>query len=99
MTAFLLARGADPLRPCNGMTVVAEAEIHGHWLAAEIMRAWTGRGRTPGRTSGRTWVTSAGAITETTLLAATDAGMHALWNLSRFTGITDYETWGAAVRA
>jgi uncharacterized protein len=47
VTAFLLARGADPLRPCNGMTVVAEAEIHGHWLAAEIMRAWTGRGRTP----------------------------------------------------
>jgi uncharacterized protein len=47
VTAFLLARGADPLRPCNGMTVVAEAEMHGHWLAAEIMRAWTGRGRTP----------------------------------------------------
>ena len=26
VTAFLLARGADPLRPCNGMPVVAEAE-------------------------------------------------------------------------
>ena len=38
-----LARGADPLRPLNGMPVVAEAEIRGHWLAAEIMRAWTGR--------------------------------------------------------
>jgi uncharacterized protein len=47
VAAFLLAPGADPLRPCNGMTVVAEAEIHRHWLAAEIMRAWTGRGRTP----------------------------------------------------
>ena len=44
VTAFLLARGADPLRPCNGMTVIAEAEIRGHWLAAEIMRAWIGRG-------------------------------------------------------
>jgi len=47
VTAFLLARGADPLRPCNGMTVLAEAEIRGHWLAAEIMRAWIGRGRQP----------------------------------------------------
>ena len=44
-------------------------------------------------------MTSAGAITETALLAATDAGMHALWNLSRFTGVTDYEAWEAAVRA
>jgi uncharacterized protein len=40
-------RGADPLRPFNGMPVVAEAEIRGHWLAAEIMRAWTGWGRKP----------------------------------------------------
>lgn len=45
VTAFLLARGADPLRPCNGMTVVTEAEIRGHWLAAEIMRAWIKRGQ------------------------------------------------------
>jgi hypothetical protein len=44
-------------------------------------------------------VTSAGAITETSLLAAMDAGIRALWNLSRFTGVTDYETWEAAVRA
>jgi len=43
VTAFLLARGADPLRPFNGITVIAEAETRGHWLAAEIMRAWTGR--------------------------------------------------------
>ncbi len=43
VTAFLLARGADPLRPCNGMPVVVEAEVKGHWLAAEIMRAWIGR--------------------------------------------------------
>jgi hypothetical protein len=47
VTAFLLARGADPLRPCNGVPVVVEAEIRGHWLAAEIMRAWTGPGRHP----------------------------------------------------
>jgi hypothetical protein len=47
VTAFLLARGANPLRPCNGITVVAEAETCGHWLAAEIMRAWAGRGSQP----------------------------------------------------
>jgi hypothetical protein len=40
VTAFLLARGADPLRPCNGTTILAEAETCGHWLAAEIIRAW-----------------------------------------------------------
>ena len=45
LTAFLLARGANPLRPFNGVTAVAEAEIRGHWVAAEIMRAWIGRGR------------------------------------------------------
>ena len=50
VTAFLLARGADPLRWCNGMTVLAEAEIRGHWLAAEIMRARIGpTGVRPGR--------------------------------------------------
>lgn len=42
-------------------------------------------------------MTSTGAITETTLLAATDAGMYALWTPSRFTGITDYETWENAL--
>ncbi|WP_424536662.1 ankyrin repeat domain-containing protein [Sphaerisporangium viridialbum] len=47
VTAFLLTRGADPLRPCNGMPVVVEAEIRGHWLAAEIMKAWIERGRQP----------------------------------------------------
>jgi len=47
VTAFLLTRGADPLRPSNGMTVVAEAEIRGHWLAAEIMQAWITRCRQP----------------------------------------------------
>lgn len=40
VTAFLLARGADPLRPFNGVPVFVEAEIRKHWLAAEIMRAW-----------------------------------------------------------
>jgi hypothetical protein len=43
VTAFLLARGADPLRECNGITVLAEAEVRGHWLAAEIMQAWIRR--------------------------------------------------------
>lgn len=44
VTAFLLARGADPLRRCNGMPVVVEAEILGHWLAVELMKAWIARG-------------------------------------------------------
>jgi hypothetical protein len=30
------------------MTVVAEAEIRGHWLAAEITRAWIGPTDIPG---------------------------------------------------
>jgi hypothetical protein len=42
-------------------------------------------------------MTTAGAIAGTTLLAATDAGMHALWKPARFTGITDYETWENAL--
>jgi hypothetical protein len=29
------------------MPVVAEAEIRGHWLAAEIMRAWIKRSQQP----------------------------------------------------
>jgi hypothetical protein len=45
VTAFLLARGANPLRSINGISVVAEAEILGHWLAAEIMHGWIGRER------------------------------------------------------
>jgi hypothetical protein len=45
VTAFLLARGAGPLRTCNGMTVITEAETRGHWLATEIMRAWIGPAR------------------------------------------------------
>jgi uncharacterized protein len=44
VTAFLLARGADPLRPLNGVPAAAEAETRGHWLAAEIMRAWIEQG-------------------------------------------------------
>jgi ankyrin repeat protein len=47
ITAFLLARGADPLRRLNGMTVIEEAQIRGHWLAAEIMRGWINRGQHP----------------------------------------------------
>jgi hypothetical protein len=38
VTAFLLARGANPLRQCSGITVVTEAETCGQRLAAEIMR-------------------------------------------------------------
>jgi hypothetical protein len=38
-------------------------------------------------------MTTADAVTQTSLLAATDAGMHALWNPARFTGITDYPSW------
>jgi hypothetical protein len=50
VTAFLLARGADPLRQGSGLPVVAEAETRGHWLAAEIMRAWIRRGQNPAAT-------------------------------------------------
>jgi hypothetical protein len=49
-TAFLLARGADPLRQSNGLSVAAEAEKRGHWLAAEIMQTWIGQGRKPAAT-------------------------------------------------
>jgi hypothetical protein len=45
ITAFLLARGADPLRQHNGVPAVVEAGTRGHWLAAEIMRAWIDRGQ------------------------------------------------------
>jgi uncharacterized protein len=45
VTAFLLARGADPARKGpGGMPTVTEAKIRGHWLAAEVMRAWIERG-------------------------------------------------------
>ena len=44
VTTFLLARGADPLRRYNGMTVLEEAATRGHWLAAEIMKAWIRQG-------------------------------------------------------
>jgi hypothetical protein len=44
VTAFLLARGADPMRLRNGVPAVAEAEARGHWLAAEVMRSWIRRG-------------------------------------------------------
>ncbi|MFI5898529.1 ankyrin repeat domain-containing protein [Actinoplanes sp. NPDC051513] len=46
MTAFLLARGANPHRTGpDGATPLQEAEDRGHWLAAEIIHAWTGRPR------------------------------------------------------
>jgi hypothetical protein len=43
VTAFLLARGADPTRARNGVPAVVEAETRGHWLAREVMRMWIRR--------------------------------------------------------
>ena len=40
VTAFLLSRGADPLRKQNGVSVLEEAEKRKHWLAVELLRAW-----------------------------------------------------------
>lgn len=40
MTVLLLARGADPHHLRDGTSIETEAEILGHWLAAEIIRAW-----------------------------------------------------------
>jgi uncharacterized protein len=40
VTAFLLARGADPRRVGpDGTTPLHDAETRGHWRAAEILRA------------------------------------------------------------
>ena len=39
----------------------------------------------------------AGGVADTSLVAATDAGMHVLWNPSHFTDVTDYETWESAL--
>lgn len=48
MTAFLLARGANPQRSSpDGTTPSDDAETRGHWLAAEIIRAWINRSPTP----------------------------------------------------
>ena len=38
MTVFLLARGASPHE--DGTGTAAQAELPGHWLAAEIISAW-----------------------------------------------------------
>jgi len=40
MTVLLLARGADPHHLRDGTSIETQAEILGHWLAAEIIRAW-----------------------------------------------------------
>jgi hypothetical protein len=45
MTAFLLARGADPHAPGPRTSAEDDAEQLGHWLAAEIISAWIKRGR------------------------------------------------------
>jgi ankyrin repeat protein len=48
VTASLLTRGADPQRSVPyGTTPLHDAETRGHWLAAEIIRAWTTRSPTP----------------------------------------------------
>jgi ankyrin repeat protein len=44
MTAFLLARGADPLlADGDGRSALQEAIERGHWLAVELMNAWQTR--------------------------------------------------------
>jgi hypothetical protein len=43
VTAFLLARGADPDRLSGGGTGVSArhmALVRGHWLADELFKAW-----------------------------------------------------------
>ncbi|WIX76949.1 ankyrin repeat domain-containing protein [Amycolatopsis carbonis] len=42
-TAYLLSRGADPLRPASGQSsITADQMAHerGHWLAVELFDAW-----------------------------------------------------------
>jgi hypothetical protein len=46
VTAFLLARGADPLRRSgrgSGVSALELAFTMGHWLAHDLMTAWTAR--------------------------------------------------------
>ncbi|GAA1618336.1 hypothetical protein [Actinoplanes couchii] len=41
MTAFLLARGADPHAAMHdGGTALSLARRYGHWLAVELLEAW-----------------------------------------------------------
>ena len=41
MTAFLLARGADPRAAMHdGETPLSLARHYGHWLAVELLEAW-----------------------------------------------------------
>ncbi|MEW1639104.1 ankyrin repeat domain-containing protein [Streptomyces sp. NPDC093801] len=47
VTALLPARGADPLRSTGGVLPADAAERRGHWLAAELIRAWVARPSTP----------------------------------------------------
>jgi hypothetical protein len=42
-------------------------------------------------------MTGEGAVTETEFVAVTDAGMHAIWDPSRFPGVIDYQTWEHAL--
>ena len=48
VTAFLLARGADSTP--GGSDLAVDAELRGHWLAAELINAW--RRRPDGATTG-----------------------------------------------
>ncbi|MFC5831201.1 ankyrin repeat domain-containing protein [Nonomuraea insulae] len=44
VTAYLLARGADPLASSRRyVTALQQAESQRHWLAVEIIRAWLGQ--------------------------------------------------------
>lgn len=67
VTAFLLARGADPLRQCNGLPAVAEAETRGHWLAAEIMQAWIRYGDFGARTASLSGAAGRAAVVQPAL--------------------------------
>jgi hypothetical protein len=42
-------------------------------------------------------MTSTADVTETSLVARTDAGLLALWNPARFSAIADYQTWENAL--
>jgi transcriptional regulator with XRE-family HTH domain len=53
MTVLLLARGADPHHLRDGTSIETEAEILGHWLAAEVLRAW--KPANPDRSPGPQW--------------------------------------------
>ena len=45
VTAYLLARGADPLlTPGGGASALQMAQVSGHWLAVSLIEAFASRG-------------------------------------------------------